>query len=110
MLFLVMFAVAKVALAQDSGFIELLNNATLPATISLSDGRSCTADAAAADGSDVDPTGPQCSIENVRAGTYAVTVTFGGRAVSQQAVVGNGIVGGTYATCALFRNGNLKCR
>jgi hypothetical protein len=96
----------RVALAQGSSqggeVVVLYNSSASPATITLPDGRSCTAPGKST-------VRTNCDIENVQDGTYQVTITSGGQSASYKLFVSPPSFIDVTSTCSESDNGKAWC-
>jgi hypothetical protein len=102
-LFVLSFAAAGESYRLGEGIVFLENESTSSATLTFADGRTCTARPRLKD----DEVGPSCSIDNVKYGTYNVTVAIGGRTEHRKLVVETRFM--TFGDCRVDEKASVVC-
>jgi hypothetical protein len=86
-----------------NGIVFLENDSSSAATMTFADGRTCTARGRVKD----DEVHPSCSIDNVKYGTYDVTVALGGQTAHRKLVVRTRFM--TFGDCRVDEKASVEC-
>jgi hypothetical protein len=101
--FLLTFCVGSFAAGEPNGLVFLENSSSSAATLTFADGRTCTARQRLKD----DEVHPTCSIDNVKYGTYDVTIAVGGQTVHRKLVVRTRFM--TFGDCRVDEHASVEC-